>query len=164
MSSPDLTIGELAERSGVAASALRFYEAEGLISSRRTDGNQRRFARPTLRRVALIQAGRAAGIPLQEIRSAIELLPHDRTATKRDWERLSSAWRRDVEERLERLTALRDQLTSCIGCGCLSLRSCALFNAGDRAATRGAGARYLLGDEPATIAASPQPGGQIPRV
>lgn len=144
----ELTIGELAERSGVATSALRFYEAEGLISSRRTDGNQRRFSRPTLRRVALIQAGRAAGIPLQEIRSALELLPHDRTATKRDWERLSSAWRRDVEERVERLTALRDQLTSCIGCGCLSLRSCALFNAGDRAAARGAGARYLIGDAP----------------
>ena len=144
----ELTIGELAERSGVAASALRFYEAEGLISSRRTDGNQRRFSRPTLRRVALIQAGRVAGIPLQEIRSALELLPHDRTATKRDWERLSSAWRRDVEERVERLTALRDQLTSCIGCGCLSLRSCALFNAGDRAAEAGAGARYLLGDAP----------------
>jgi MerR family redox-sensitive transcriptional activator SoxR len=144
----ELTIGELAERSGVATSALRFYEAEGLISSRRTDGNQRRFSRPTLRRVALIQAGRAAGIPLQEIRSALELLPHDRTATKRDWERLSSAWRRDVEERVERLTALRDQLTSCIGCGCLSLRSCALFNAGDRAAARGAGARYLVGDAP----------------
>jgi MerR family redox-sensitive transcriptional activator SoxR len=144
----ELTIGELAERSGVATSALRFYQAEGLISSWRTDGNQRRFSRPTLRRVALIQAGRAAGIPLQEIRSALELLPHDRTATKRDWERLSSAWRRDVEERVERLTALRDQLTSCIGCGCLSLRSCALFNPADRAAARGAGARYLLGDEP----------------
>ncbi len=144
----ELTIGELAERSGVATSALRFYEAEGLISSRRTDGNQRRFSRPTLRRVALIQAGRAAGIPLQEIHSALELLPHDRTATKRDWEQLSSAWRRDVDERVERLTLLRDQLTSCIGCGCLSLRSCALFNAGDRAAARGAGARYLLGDEP----------------
>ena len=148
MARTELTIGELAERSGVAASALRFYEAEGLISSRRTDGNQRRFSRPTLRRVALIQAGRAAGIPLQEIRSALELLPHDRTATKHDWERLSSAWRRDVEERVERLTALRDQLTSCIGCGCLSLRSCALFNTGDRAAARGAGARYLLGDDP----------------
>lgn len=144
----DLTIGELAARSGVATSALRFYEAEGLIASRRTDGNQRRYARATLRRVALIQAGRAAGIPLREIHTALELLPHDRTATKRDWERLSTAWRRDVEERVERLTALRDQLTSCIGCGCLSLRSCALFNAGDRAATLGAGARYLLGDEP----------------
>ncbi len=164
MPGADLTIGELAARSGVAASALRFYEVEGLIASRRTDGNQRRYARATLRRVALIQAGRAAGIPLREISSALELLPHDRTATKRDWERLSTAWRRDVDERVERLTALRDQLTSCIGCGCLSLRSCALFNAGDRAATGGAGARYLLGDEPATISASPQIGGQTPQV
>lgn len=144
----ELTIGELAARSGVATSALRFYEAEGLISSRRTDGNQRRFARATLRRVALIQAGRAAGVALEEIRSAIDGLPHDRPATKRDWERLSRAWRRDVDERIARLEALRDQLTSCIGCGCLSLRSCALFNARDRAARLGPGARYLLGDDP----------------
>jgi MerR family transcriptional regulator, redox-sensitive transcriptional activator SoxR len=144
----ELTIGELAERSGVATSALRFYEAEGLIASRRTDGNQRRFARATLRRVALIQAGRAAGVTLEEIRSAIDALPHDRPATKRDWERLSRAWRRDVDERIARLEALRDQLTSCIGCGCLSLRSCALFNARDRASRLGPGARYLLGDDP----------------
>jgi MerR family redox-sensitive transcriptional activator SoxR len=144
----ELTIGELADRSGVATSALRFYESEGLITSRRTDGNQRRFARATLRRVALIQAGRAAGITLDEIRTALDGLPHDRTPTKRDWDRLSRAWRRDVDERIARLEALRDQLTSCIGCGCLSLRSCALFNERDRAAARGPGARYLLGDDP----------------
>ena len=144
----ELTIGELAGRSGVATSALRFYETEGLVSSRRTDGNQRRYARAMLRRVALIQAGRAAGITLGEIRVALDGLPHDRTPTKRDWERLSRAWRQDVDERIERLAALRDQLSSCIGCGCLSLRSCALFNPRDRAAAEGPGARYLLGDDP----------------
>jgi MerR family redox-sensitive transcriptional activator SoxR len=143
----ELTIGELAARSGVATSALRFYESERLITSRRTEGNQRRFARATLRRVALIQAGRAAGITLDGIRAAIEGLPHDRTPTKRDWERLSRSWRADVDARIEQLEALRDRLTSCIGCGCLSLRSCGLFNAGDRAAALGQGARFLL-DEP----------------
>jgi MerR family redox-sensitive transcriptional activator SoxR len=145
---PELTIGELSARSGVATSALRFYEAEGLIAARRTDGNQRRYPRAALRRVALVQAGRAAGISLEEIRGAIERLPHDRAPTKRDWERLSGAWRRDLDARIARLEALRDQLTSCIGCGCLSLRSCALFNERDRAAALGAGARYLLGDDP----------------
>ena len=148
MDDRELTIGELAERSGVAASALRFYEAEGLISARRTDGNQRRFARSTLRRVALVHAGRSAGIPLARIRFALDGLPRDRTPTKRDWERLSRAWKADVGERIEELVRLRDDLTSCIGCGCLSLQSCSLFNPGDRAARRGPGARYLLGDEP----------------
>ena len=144
----ELTIGELSARSGVATSALRFYEAEGLIASRRTDGNQRRYARPTLRRVALIQAGRTAGISLERIRAALDELPPGRTASKRDWERLSRAWRQDVDERIAQLEALRDQLTSCIGCGCLSLRSCALFNPHDRVAAAGPGARYLLGDDP----------------
>jgi MerR family redox-sensitive transcriptional activator SoxR len=143
----ELTIGELSQRSGVATSALRFYESAGLLSSRRTDGNQRRFARATLRRVALIQAGRAAGITLDEIRAALDGLPHDRTPTKRDWERLSRSWCHDVEARITRLETLRDQLTSCIGCGCLSLRSCALFNRGDHAAGQGPGARFLLGDD-----------------
>ncbi len=143
-----LTIGELSERSGVAASALRFYEAEGLIVSERTDGNQRRFARPTLRRVALIHAGRSAGIPLADIRGALERLPHDRTPTKRDWGRLSKSWRTDIDARIAQLEGLRDQLSSCIGCGCLSLRACALFNPGDRAGSTGPGARYLLGADP----------------
>jgi MerR family redox-sensitive transcriptional activator SoxR len=145
---PELTIGELAARSGVATSALRFYEAEGLIAARRTDGNQRRFPRSTLRRVAVIHAGRSAGIPLARIGAALASLPRDSPPTKRDWERLSRGWRDDVEARIAELEALRDQLGSCIGCGCLSLRSCALFNPGDRAARRGPGPRYLLGDEP----------------
>lgn len=154
----ELAIGVLAARSGVAPSALRFYEAEGLIASSRTDGNQRRYARVTLRRVALIQAGRAAGISLDEIRTALDGLPHDHTPTKSDWERLSRRWRQDVEERIGRLQLLRDELTSCIGCGCLSLRSCALFNPGDRVAAHGPGARYLLGDVPAVVDEPQVPG------
>ena len=144
----EITIGELARRSGVATSALRFYEAEGLIASRRSDGNQRRYERAVLRRVAVIQAGRSAGIPLASIRAALALLPADRPPSKRDWAKLSRAWRRDVEERIELLERVRDDLASCIGCGCLSLRSCRLFNPVDRAAGSGPGARYLLGDTP----------------
>ncbi|MGL6280656.1 MAG: redox-sensitive transcriptional activator SoxR [Gaiella sp.] len=139
----ELTIGELAARSGVRASALRFYEAEGLIASRRTDGNQRRYDRATLRRVAVIQAGSNAGIPLRRIGEALARLPADRAPTRREWERLSRAWRRDVDERIATLEALRDRLTSCIGCGCLSLRACELFNPGDTVARRGPGAHLL---------------------
>ena len=141
-------MGQVALRSGVEPSALRFYEAEGLIASERTDGNQRRFQRAVLRRVAVIQAGRTAGIPLAAIRDALALLPADRPPSKRDWGKLSRAWRRDVEARIALLERVRDDLDSCIGCGCLSLRSCRLFNTGDRAARSGAGARYLLGDAP----------------
>ncbi len=144
--SDELTIGELAARSGVATSALRFYEAEGLIASRRTAGNQRRYVRSTLRRVALIHAGRAAGIGLEDIREALAGLPFDRPPVKADWVRLSRRWQHELDERIEQLEALRDQLGSCIGCGCLSLRSCRLFNPDDRAAQNGAGPRYLLGD------------------
>jgi MerR family transcriptional regulator, redox-sensitive transcriptional activator SoxR len=141
-----LTIGQVAQRSGVAPSALRFYEAEGLIASERTDGNQRRYERAVLRRVAVIQAGRAAGIPLAAIREALALLPAHKPPSQRDWAKLSRAWRRDVEERIALLERVRDDLASCIGCGCLSLRSCRLFNPVDRAAEAGPGARYLLGD------------------
>ena len=128
----ELTIGELSERSGVSQSALRFYEREGLISARRTDGNQRRYASVTLRRVALVQAGKAAGVPLERIRAALDELPADRTPTKRDWERLSRSWRRELDERIATLEAIRGRLTTCIGCGCLSLRTCALLNPGRR--------------------------------
>jgi len=140
----DLTIGELAARSGVATSALRFWEGQGLIVAHRTDGNQRRYARSTLRRVALIQAGSAAGVPLRRIGEALATLPHDRTPTKRDWTRLSKEWRGDLERKIAELEALRDDLTGCIGCGCLSLRSCRLFNPGDRLAEQGPGPRKLL--------------------
>jgi MerR family redox-sensitive transcriptional activator SoxR len=139
----ELTIGEVAARSGVATSALRFYEAEGLIASTRTDGNQRRFQRSVLRRVAFIQAGRAAGIPLATIQAALLGLPGDRTPTKRDWACLSAAWRHDLDSRIAELEDIRDRLTSCIGCGCLSLRSCRLFNPGDAVAADGPGAHLL---------------------
>jgi MerR family transcriptional regulator, redox-sensitive transcriptional activator SoxR len=138
-----LSIGEVAARSGVATSALRFYEDLGLIASERNQGNQRRYHRSVLRRVALIQAGRAAGIPLRAIGDALALLPAGRVPGKRDWERLSRAWRADVEARITLLEALRDDLTGCIGCGCLSLQHCRLMNRGDKAADEGPGARYL---------------------
>lgn len=141
--SQELTIGELAARSGVAASALRFYEAEGLIASSRTEGNQRRFDRSALRRIAFIQAGRAAGISLATIGRALAGLPGDRTPTRRDWARLSAAWRGDLDARIAELEDIRDRLTSCIGCGCLSLRSCRLFNPDDEIAAAGPGARLL---------------------
>jgi MerR family redox-sensitive transcriptional activator SoxR len=120
----ELTIGEISARSGVSASALRFYEAEGLIAPRRTDGNQRRYPHAMLRRIALIQAGKAAGIPLEQIRTALDTLPRDRTPTRRDWERLSRSWRRDLERRIAALEGIHERLTTCIGCGCLSLRVC----------------------------------------
>jgi MerR family transcriptional regulator, redox-sensitive transcriptional activator SoxR len=142
-----LTIGELAKRSGVAASALRFYESKGLISARRTDGNQRRYPRATLRRVALIRAGQSVGLTLSELGDALRTLPVDSNPTKSDWERLSRAWRSRLDRQIDDLLALRDELTECIGCGCLSLSSCRLFNPDDIAATRGSGPRYLLGDE-----------------
>lgn len=138
-----LTIGELSERSGVSASALRFYERQGLIAARRTDGNQRRYDRVTLRRIALVQAGKAAGVPLERIRAALDSLPAGRSPTKRDWERLSRTWARELDERIELLQAIRDRLTTCIGCGCLSLRTCALLNPADEAASRGAGAHFF---------------------
>ena len=138
-----LSIGELAARSGVSTSALRFYERQGLISSRRTDGNQRRYESVTLRRVALVQAGKMAGVPLERIRTALDMLPEGRTPTKRDWERLSRSWARELGERIETLQAIRGRLTTCIGCGCLSLRTCGLLNPGDEAAARGAGAHYF---------------------
>ena len=141
--SAGLSIGELSARSGVSASALRFYERQGLISPQRTEGNQRRYERVTLRRVALVQAGKAAGVPLERIRVALDTLPRGRTPTKRDWERLSRSWARELDERIETLQAIRGRLTTCIGCGCLSLRTCGLLNPGDEAAGRGAGAQYF---------------------
>ena len=139
----ELTIGEVAARSGVATSALRFYEAQGLLTASRTSGNQRRYARSVLRRLALIQAGRAAGISLERIRAALDTLPSARTPTRRDWERLSRAWRNDLEEQIATLTAIRDRLTTCIGCGCLSIDACGLLNPGDDAGELGPGAHYL---------------------
>lgn len=142
----DLTIGELAQRAGVATSALRFWESRGLITSERTSGNQRRYVRATLRRVSLIRAAQEAGLTLDQVARALETLPNDHTPTKADWARLSRSWRGQIEQRITELELLRDQLTSCIGCGCLSLKSCGIFNPDDRAAALGNGPRYLLGD------------------
>ena len=139
-----MTIGELSARSGVSASALRFYERQGLIAAQRTSGNQRRYPGVTLRRVALVQAGKAAGIPLERIRAALDTLPEGKSPTKRDWERLSSSWRAELDRRIATLEAIRRRLTTCIGCGCLSLKTCALLNPGDEAAARGPGAHYLV--------------------
>lgn len=139
----ELSIGDLSDRSGVSQSALRFYERQGLIAARRTDGNQRRFPSVTLRRVAVVQAGKAAGIPLERIREALDSLPDDRQPSKRDWERLSSAWRAELDERIATLEAIRGRLTTCIGCGCLSLKTCRLLNPDDEAVHLGGGAHYL---------------------
>jgi MerR family transcriptional regulator, redox-sensitive transcriptional activator SoxR len=141
-----LSIGDLASRSGIAASALRFYEAEGLIRSQRNDGGHRRYERDALRRVAFIRVAQRVGLTLEEVRAALATLPDARTPTARDWARLSRAWRPRLDQQIAVLVALRDQLSSCIGCGCLSLRACALYNPGDGAAALGAGPRYLLGN------------------
>ncbi len=143
----DLTIGQLAERSGVATSALRFYEGEGLIFGERTVSGHRRFEQSTLRRVAFIGAAQRVGLTLDEIRSSLSTLPSSRTPTKADWARLSRSWLPRLDEQIAELTRLRDKLTSCIGCGCLSLRACSIYNPDDIAAENGPGARYLLGDE-----------------
>jgi MerR family redox-sensitive transcriptional activator SoxR len=143
-----LTIGETAQRSGVAASALRFYETRNLIASHRGPGNQRRFHRSMLRRISIIKVAQALGLSLEEISMALETLPNKRTPTRRDWEKLSLKWRDQLDARIANLQKLREKLSGCIGCGCLSLKRCALYNPGDRAAARGAGPRYLLGDTP----------------
>ena len=148
-----ITIGELAKRAGVAASALRFYEAEGLLKSSRTAGQQRQFKRDALRRVAFIRAAQTVGLSLQDIRAAFVTLPRNRTPTKADWAQLSRAWQPLLDERIQTLTRLRDQLTSCIGCGCLSLKACALYNPNDAAKIRGNGPRYLLGDKASEVLA-----------
>ena len=144
-----LTIGELAERCGVTPSALRFYQARGLIDAERTVGGQRRYPRSAVRRVAFIRAAQRVGLSLEQITAAIATLPAGRTPTQADWARLSRGWRPDLDRRIDALVRLRDRLDGCIGCGCLSLRSCALYNPDDVAAARGAGPRYLLGDDPA---------------
>lgn len=139
----ELTPGEMSVRSGVAVSALHFYEREGLIASRRTSGNQRRYTRETLRRVAFIRMSQRLGIPLSRIRDTLATLPTDRVPTSKDWARLSAGWRDDLDQRIVHLQRLRDNLTGCIGCGCLSLKVCALANPGDVLADEGPGAVRL---------------------
>ena len=144
----ELAIGEVADRSGLAVSAIRFYEDKGWITATRTAGGQRRFRRDVLRRLAFIQAAQRVGLSLDEIGAAMDRLPADTGPTGPQWKELSASWRPLLDERIALLEALRDQLDHCIGCGCLSLERCQLSNSGDRAARLGPGARYLLGDAP----------------
>ena len=138
-----LTIGELARRAGLSVPTLRFYESRGLLTSVRTAGNQRRFARHALRRLAFVTAAQRVGLSLAEIAAALGTLPDDRAPTRRDWTRLSAGWRHRVADRIAELQALQDTLDGCIGCGCLSLQRCALYNAADSAAAEGNGSRWL---------------------
>ncbi|HEY0520246.1 MAG TPA: redox-sensitive transcriptional activator SoxR [Ilumatobacteraceae bacterium] len=140
------SVGELANRAGVATSALRFYEDHGLIHSERNSSGHRRYRADALRRVAFIRVAQRIGLSLAEISDALGELPSRRTPTRDDWNRLSVRWLPRIDEQIAALELLRDRLDGCIGCGCLSLDTCALYNTGDRAASRGAGARYLLGD------------------
>ena len=143
-----LTIGDVARRSGVAASALRFYEERGLIQSERAGSGHRRFRRPVLRRIAFIVFAQRVGLTLGEIGAELAKLPPDRAPTRRDWSRLSSKWSSRIDQRIAELERLKAGLTECIGCGCLSLDRCQLANPGDRAASRGPGPRYWIGDRP----------------
>jgi MerR family redox-sensitive transcriptional activator SoxR len=143
VSREQLTVGQVAERSGHAISALHFYERQGLITSTRNSGGHRRFAPDVLRRLAFIRAARHVGLTLDEVRAQLALLPEGRTPTKADWTRISRAWRTRLDAEIAALVAVRDGLDSCIGCGCLSLRTCGLSNPGDAAADRGPGAVYL---------------------
>ncbi|NUV42010.1 MULTISPECIES: redox-sensitive transcriptional activator SoxR [Streptomyces] len=139
----ELSVGQLSARSGAAVSALHFYESKGLISSRRTSGNQRRYSRDALRRVAFVRAAQRVGIPLATIRDALASLPEERTPTRDDWARLSEAWRQELDERIKQLHRLRDHLTDCIGCGCLSLETCVLSNPDDISGERITGSRLM---------------------
>jgi len=141
-----LSIGEVAERTGVSVSALRFYETEGMVTPSRTPGGQRRFPRDALRRIAFIRVAQRVGLSLDEIRGALATLPEQRTPTAADWARLSRSWKSELDERIRLLQSVRDDLSSCIGCGCLSLQACRLYNPDDRARVLGQGPRYLLGD------------------
>lgn len=142
--SKELTVGEVAARSGAAVSALHFYERKGLIRSRRTAGNQRRYTRDVLRRVALIRVAQRVGIPLADVAAVLDLLPDGRTPNRKDWQRISTRWHAELDERIRRLQQLRDDFTDCIGCGCLSLDTCVLANPHDTLGAQGAGPRRLL--------------------
>lgn len=148
MDHEELTIGAMSERTGVATSALRYYEAEGLIHSTRTSGGQRRYHREVLRRVSFIRAAQQVGLTLEEIRQALASLPDNRTPNQHDWHRLSTSWRPRIDAQIRMLERLRDRLDSCIGCGCLSLKVCRLMNPGDEVASHGPGPRYVIEDEP----------------
>lgn len=139
----ELAVGQVAARSGVAVSAIHFYEVKGLIKSARSRGNQRRYPRAVLRRVAVIKVAQRVGIPLKSIREAFRSLPEERTPTAKDWAAMSTRWKTDLDDRIARLTRLRDELSYCIGCGCLSLDSCPLYNPNDKLSRQGPGPRLL---------------------
>ncbi|MCV0429639.1 MAG: redox-sensitive transcriptional activator SoxR [Roseibium sp.] len=143
-----LTIGELAERTGLTVSAIRFYEEKGLVHPMRNQGGQRRFLRADIRRLSFVLVAQEFGFTISEIAVQLKQLPEGRAPTKADWTRISKQFRRHLDQRIERMTALRDKLDACIGCGCLSMKSCQLYNAGDAASRHGRGPRYLLGDRP----------------
>lgn len=144
---PDMTVGQVAKRSGVAVSTIHFYEAKGLIAGWRTDGNQRRYPRAVLRRVAVIRIAQRAGIPLNVIQGFLARIPRDHPLTAADWRELTLAWQGIIEDRISALTQLRDELEGCIGCGCLSLTDCPLRNPGDVLGEQGPGARILIGKD-----------------
>lgn len=154
-----LTIGDVARRTGLATSALRFYESRALITSTRTDGGQRRYHREVLRRIAFIRVAQQVGLSLEEIDEALHTLPADRAPTAQEWELLSSHWRGRLDDQIATLERLRDKLSDCIGCGCLSLATCRLYNPSDVAAALGPGPRYLLGDTPESARAQTAPEG-----
>jgi len=139
----ELTVGEVAARSGVAVSAIHFYEVKGLITSWRNRGNQRRYPREALRRVSIIKVAQRLGIPLASIKAALDTLPRGRTPTAQDWKKLSARWHADLDDRISKMTKLRDQLTGCIGCGCLSMKDCPLRNPFDELGQRGPGPQLI---------------------
>ncbi|MGX1497883.1 redox-sensitive transcriptional activator SoxR [Roseibium aggregatum] len=143
-----LTIGDLSQRTGLSVSAIRFYEEKGLVHPTRNAGGQRRFLRADIRRLSFVLVAQEFGFSIAEIAAQLQRLPEGRAPTKADWTRISAEFRVHLDRKIERMTALRDKLDSCIGCGCLSMKSCQLYNAGDAAASKGRGPRYLLGDRP----------------
>ncbi len=145
-----LTIGQIADRTGLAISAIRYYEEQGLVFPDRTDTGQRRYARSDIRRLSFVMITQGMGFSIAEIRTALSRLPENRTPTKADWENLSALFRSELNARIAQMTALRDKLDGCIGCGCLSLTNCALYNKDDRIQRRGQGPRFLMGDSPET--------------
>ncbi len=145
-----LSIGDLAKRTGLSVSAIRFYEDKGLLASTRNTGGQRRFMRSDIRRLSFVLIAQQLGFTIEQIRQQLRALPLERTPSKGDWAKMSKGFRQDLNERIALLTKLRDNLDSCIGCGCLSLRKCALYNPADRASLKGQGPRYLMGDRPET--------------
>ncbi len=148
ISTGNLSIGQLAARTGLAVSAIRYYETQGLVSPERNAGGQRRFLRSDIRRLSFVLIAQQFGFTISQIRAQFEALPDGRTPTKADWTKISRSFRAELDQRIDTLTNLRDKLDGCIGCGCLSLKSCALYNPKDKAGKLGAGPRYLMGDKP----------------